>query len=170
MPTRSVDEVSRDAWRVLFNALEAVKGTVENMPFEDRRTWYLRKSYKVPDIATLSEYDNIVASTGATLVRATWFYNYHPIIEMEHRWHSSSPVLTLSSNGNRDEMTRKRLNAALRLTNGWEIYARKERGRTVWYVSSRYAPFPRSKKGLTEAIGKGHIKEFNDDDTFYATL
>ena len=159
---QTMTSLEREAWGIFFKVFQAMRtGYMEGKTPDARREACLSLSGKY-DLGRSDKIKGTVTLDGASLA---WVYQEHTIASLEYRWAEKFPVLVLASGGQYTEATRTRLCAALKITNGWTIHARKEGQRRQWYLTSDYLPFPTTKEKLAEYKEKQYIKTFSEGMT-----
>lgn len=172
---QTMTSLEREAWGIFFKVFQAMrKASLERKTTEDKVLSFIcselfytnnpRLSSGMPAAATweLGRYDKIVCEVYSHTVQLKWFYQYGIVANLFYDWGKDHPSLTVYSGNQYTEATRTRLCAALKITNGWTIHARKEGQRRQWYLTSDYLPFPTTKEKLAEYKEKQYIKTFSE--------
>ena len=174
---QSMTDVERQAWGIFFKVLRAWKEAKAEGATDAGRTLAFARSVlydpSKPNTPMSGAWqpgrdDYIVVDVGMENMAVRWVYRSHSVAVMRYAWGWECPRLELTSNGVYSEATRTRLCAAMRVTQGWEIHAKKEGQRRTWYVSSVYMPFPATKADFSSCKEKGYIVEFQDGMTLPA--
>jgi len=156
-----MNDLERKAWSILFGVFQAIVDIARKTCSDEEKTdKFSQYAATVPE--KLGRYDDITAGTMDGTMFVSWRYQGKAIAILQYRWGRESPVVRVYTDGRRTEAIRNRINAALRITNGWMIYSRKTGRRTRWYVVSEYIPFPSSLERLAEYMEKNYITEFSD--------
>ena len=168
---QTMTSLEREAWGIFFKVFQAMdmarRGVDDAVCTEAFTRAILYSSIDKLGYGKwrLGRDDELVCEAHATDAQLEWRYQHRTIALLTYHWKLESPLLVVYSGGQYTEATRTRLCAALKITNGWTIYARKEGQRRQWYLTSDYLPFPTTKEKLAEYKEKQYIKTFSEGMT-----